>query len=250
MRYFKNKGVFRVSGQYKAVRPFSGKPIGCANKIDIGRARTKCNDKKIERIVIKLNLGFLASHEGTNMQAIIDACKSGKLDAKPCVVISNNSDSGAILRAKQEGISYYHLSSKTQPDPSNLDTAILDALRKHAVNLVILAGYMKKLGPQTLAAYNGRILNIHPALLPKYGGKGMYGRYVHEAVLASGDKVTGVTIHLVDAEYDQGPLVAQCQVPVLDGDTVESLSERVLKKEHTYFIEILQRIILGELPLP
>ncbi len=184
------------------------------------------------------------------MQAIIDAYKSGKLNAKPCVVISNNSDSGAIQRAKNEGIPCYHLSSKTHPDPGDFDSAILDALRKHAVNLVILAGYMKKLGPLTLDAYKGRILNIHPALLPKFGGKGMYGKFVHEAVLASGDKITGVTIHVVDAEYDQGPLVAQCQVPVLDGDTVESLSERVLKKEHTYFIEILQRIIQGELPLP
>jgi len=192
--------------------------------------------------MIELNLGFLASHEGTNMQVIIDACKTGKLKAKPCVVISNNSDSGAILRAKKESIPYFHLSSKTHTDPLQLDNAIHNALINNKVNLVILAGYMKKLGLPTLAAYNGRILNIHPALLPKYGGKGMYGRYVHEAVLASGDKVTGVTIHLVDAEYDQGPIVAQCQVLVLDGDTVESLSERVLIREHEFFIETLKNI--------
>ena len=197
-----------------------------------------------------LNLGFFASHEGTNMQAIIDACKSGKLNAKPCVVISNNSDSGAIQRAKQEGIPYYHLSNKTHPEPSELDKAILDALRSHNVNLVILAGYMKKLGPQTLGAYNGRILNIHPALLPKYGGKGMYGRYVHAAVLASGDKITGVTIHVVDAEYDRGPIIAQCQVPVLEGDTVETLSQRVLKREHEFFVETLQKIAECEIILP
>lgn len=197
-----------------------------------------------------LNLGFLASHEGSNMQVIIDACKNGKLNAKPCVVISNNSDSGAVQRAMNEEIPHFHLSSKTHPDLSGLDTAILNALKKYAVNLVILAGYMKKLGPLTLAAYKDRILNIHPALLPKYGGKGMYGKYVHEAVLASGDKISGVTVHLVDAEYDQGPIVAQCQVPVHDGDTVESLSERVLMREHEFFIETLQRIVDGIIILP
>ncbi len=184
------------------------------------------------------------------MQVIIDACKNGKLNAKPCVVISNNSDSGAVQRAMNEEIPHFHLSSKTHPDLSGLDTAILNALKKYAVNLVILAGYMKKLGPLTLAAYKDRILNIHPALLPKYGGKGMYGKYVHEAVLASGDKISGVTVHLVDAEYDQGPIVAQCQVPVHDGDTVESLSERVLMREHEFFIETLQRIVDGIIILP
>ncbi len=197
--------------------------------------------------MIDLRLGFIASHEGTNMQAIVDACKSGKLNAKPCVVISNNSDSGAILRAKKERIPYYHLSSKTHPEFVELDKAILNALKIHNVNLVILAGYMKKLGPQTLATYQGRILNIHPALLPKYGGKGMYGKFVHEAVLASGDKITGVTVHVVKAEYDQGPIVAQCQVPIIDGDTVESLSERVLKREHEFFVETLQKIIEGKI---
>lgn len=173
---------------------------------------------------MKLNLGFFASHEGTNMQAIIDACKDGRLDAKPCVIISNNSKSGAIQRARKEGIPYYYLSGKTHPEFEELDKAILDALKTSNVNLVILAGYMKKIGSKTLAAYEGKILNIHPALLPQYGGKGMYGRYVHEAVLASGDKVTGVTVHVVDAIYDHGSIVAQCEMPILEKDTVETLS--------------------------
>jgi len=197
-----------------------------------------------------IRLGFFASHEGTNMQAIIDACKDGRLNAKPCVVISNNSKSGAIQRAKKEGIPYYHLSSKTHPEFEEPDKAILDALKTNNVNLVILAGYMKKIGPKTLAAYEGRILNIHPALLPKYGGKGMYGKYVHEAVLASGDKVTGVTIHIVDADYDHGSIVAQCQMPILEGDTVETLSKRVLEREHEFFVETLQKIAEGEITLP
>lgn len=199
---------------------------------------------------MKLNLGFFASHEGTNMQAIIDACKDRRLDAKPCVVISNNSKSGAIQRAKKEGIPYYHFSGKTHPEFEELDKAILDALKTNNVNLVILAGYMKKIGPKTLAAYEGKILNIHPALLPKYGGKGMYGKYVHEAVLASGDKVTGVSVHIVDAEYDHGAIIAQCEIPILKEETVESLSKRVLKREHEFFSETLQKIAEGEIILP
>lgn len=195
-----------------------------------------------------LRLGFLASHGGSNMQAIIDACKSGRLDAKPSVVISNNSDSMALQRAKNEGIPHYHISSVTHPGPLE-DEEILRVLQRHGVDTVILAGYMKKLGPATLQAYRGRILNIHPALLPKFGGKGMYGKRVHEAVLASGDKVTGVTIHIVDEHYDAGPIIAQCQVPVLPGDTADSLAERVLRHEHVLYAETLQKIADGRIVL-
>ena len=183
------------------------------------------------------------------MQAIIDACKEGRLDAEPSVVISNNSDSTALERARREGIPGYHLSSKTHPQPWQLDEAILNALEKHSVDLVILAGYMKLLGPLTLAHYMGRILNIHPALLPKFGGKGLYGRLVHEAVLASGEPATGVTIHLVDENYDRGPIIAQSEVPVLDGDTPDSLAARVLEREHQLFAETLQKIATGEIDL-
>ncbi len=178
------------------------------------------------------------------MQAIIDACKGGRLNAKPCVVITNNSDSMALQRAKEEGIPGYHLSSKTHPDIVELDGVIFEVLEKHGVNLVILAGYMKKLGSKTLKTYKGRILNIHPALLPKFGGKGLYGRHVHEVVLAAGEKVTGVTIHIVDEEYDKGPIINQCEVPVYENDTVDTLSKRVLRREHEFFVETLQRISL------
>jgi len=184
------------------------------------------------------------------MQAVVDACKEGRLDAQPCVVISNNSDSMALQRARTEGIPAYHLSGKTHPDPEELDRAILEVLRGHGVNLVIPAGYMKKLGAEVLREYRGRVLNIHPGLLPKFGGKGMYGQLVHEAVLASGDRVTGVTIHVVDEEYDHGPIIAQCEVPVLENDTVESLSERVLRREHEFFVETLQKIARGMIALP
>ena len=196
-----------------------------------------------------LRLGFLASHGGSNMQAIIDACKDGRLDAEPAVVISNNSESTALERARREGIPNYHLSSATHRDPAELDAAILRTLEEHGVDLVILAGYMKLLGPRTLVRYRGRILNIHPALLPKFGGKGLYGKKVHEAVLAAGERVTGVTIHLVDERYDAGPIVAQSEVPVLDGDTVDSLAARVLQREHQLFAETLQKIAVGEIDL-
>ena len=197
-----------------------------------------------------LNLGFLCSHGGTNMQAIVDACKDGRLDASPRVVVSNNSDSMAMQRARNEGIPAVHLSQVTHPGPGELDEAILETLRGHGVDLLILAGYMKRVGPRTLAAYKGRALNVHPALLPKFGGKGMYGRRVHEAVLASGERLTGVTIHVVDEEYDHGPTVAQAQVPVKESDSVESLSERVVQREHEFFVETLQKIVSGEIALP
>ncbi len=183
------------------------------------------------------------------MQAVIDACKTGRLDAKPCVVISNNGDSQALARAKREGIPHYHLSIKTHPQPQQLDKEILATLVNHDVDLVILAGYMRRLGTKTLNQYTRRIINIHPALLPKFGGKGMYGARVHEAVLAAREKETGVTIHLVDGDYDTGPIIAQCQVPVMENDSVETLSARVLEREHSFLVETLEKIISGAIVL-
>jgi phosphoribosylglycinamide formyltransferase-1 len=197
-----------------------------------------------------MNIGFLASHGGSNMQAIIDACKSGKLQASPAVVISNNSNSGAIGRAKTEGVPYYYLSGKTHPGPGELDDAILDAFLRHSVDIVVLAGYMKKLGPKILTHFRGRILNVHPALLPKFGGEGMFGIHVHEAVIAAGEKESGVTIHFVDEQYDTGAILAQTRVPVMPDDTPETLAARVLEQEHILYAETLQRIVTGEIPLP
>jgi len=196
-----------------------------------------------------MNIGFLASHGGSNMQAIIDACKAGRLHAVPAVVISNNSDSRALERARTEGIPDYYFSGKTHPDPAILDQAILDTLILHKADVVALAGYMKKLGPKTLAHFRGRILNIHPALLPEYGGKGMYGIHVHEAVMAAGEKESGVTVHLVNEEYDRGPILAQVRVPVMPGDTPETLAERVLVQEHILYAATLEKIATGEIVL-
>jgi len=202
-----------------------------------------------DRFVPTLHLGFLASHGGSNMQAIVDACRDGRLNAEPRVVISNNSDAMALQRAKHAGIPHYRISGKTHPGEAE-DQAILRTLKAHDVDTVILAGYMKKIGPQTLEAYRGRILNIHPALLPKFGGPGFFGRRVHEAVLQAGQTVTGVTIHLVDAQYDHGPILAQCRVPVLPDDTPDSLASRVLTEEHRLYVETLQQISDGKIVLP
>ena len=194
-----------------------------------------------------LKLGLLASHSGSNMQAIIDACRSGELSADPCVVVSNNSDSGALVRARTEGIAAYHLSEKTHP--VTVDREIVAVLQRHGVEVVCLAGYMKKLGVEMLAAYRERILNIHPSLLPKFGGRGMYGIRVHEAVLAAGEERSGATIHLVNGEYDQGRILAQEEVSVEAGDTPEMLQTRVLVVEHRLYAATLAQIARGEIDL-
>ncbi|MFH1671719.1 MAG: phosphoribosylglycinamide formyltransferase [Candidatus Portnoybacteria bacterium] len=194
-----------------------------------------------------MKIGFLASGNGSNMQAIIDACKSGSLKARPVLVISNNSQSGAIERAKKENIPYSHISGKTHPLP---DKAIADALSDHSVDIVVLAGYMKKVGSELLSRYKGAILNIHPALLPKFGGDGMYGIRVHQAVLAAGEKESGVSIHIVDENYDTGPVIAQVRAPVEPDDTPESLAARVLEQEHLLFPKTLEKIATGEIKIP
>jgi phosphoribosylglycinamide formyltransferase-1 len=196
-----------------------------------------------------MNLGVLASHEGTTLQALIDAVAAGRLPALIVAVICNNGDAGALKRAASAGIATHHLSGVTHPDPDALDAAICAALVAHDVDLVVLAGYMKKLGPRTLARFGGRIVNTHPALLPKFGGQGMYGLYVHRAVLAAGEATTGASVHLVDEEYDTGRVVAQCEVPVLAGDTAEALAERVQHHERALLVDVLARVADGRLRL-
>lgn len=198
----------------------------------------------------KTRLGFLASSRGTNMQAIIDACKSGRLSAEPVVIISNNSDSGALARASAEGIAGFHLGSSAYPDAGELDQKIADTLQEYAVEVVVLAGYMKKIGKKVLAAFPGRILNIHPALLPKYGGRGMFGSHVHAAVIASGDTESGATIHVVDDQYDTGPILAQKKVTVDGTDSAETLAGKILAVEHELYVDTLGRILTGEIELP
>ncbi len=187
-----------------------------------------------------MRIAVLASHGGSVMQAVVDACRRGELDAAVVLVISNNSGSGALARAAGQDITALHLSSATHPDAAALDAAMVDALEGARADWVLLAGYMKRLGPKTLARFRNRIINTHPALLPRYGGKGFYGRRVHQAVLDAGDRESGATVHVVDAEYDSGPILAQVHVPVRQDDTVEALEERVKAAERKLIVETLR----------
>jgi len=179
-----------------------------------------------------LRVAVMASGSGTNLQSILDRCRDGRLKAVVCVVISNNSDSYALERARREGVETVHWSEKKAGSAKAFADGLLAILRRTGADLIVLAGYMKLVPIEVVAAYQGRILNIHPALLPKYGGKGFYGIKVHEAVLAAGDTESGATVHFVDAEYDRGPAFLQRTVPVLPGDTPDTLRERVLAVEH------------------
>jgi phosphoribosylglycinamide formyltransferase-1 len=196
-----------------------------------------------------LELAILASGSGSNMQSIVDACRHGSLPASVRLVIGNNSKSGVLERARAAGIPTIHMSLKTHPDAAELDQAMARALGESGAQVVCLAGYMKLLGPRTLAAYDGRILNIHPGLLPRHGGQGFFGRAVHEAVLAAGDTESGPTVHLVDEIYDHGQTLAQSRVPVLADDTPDSLAARVLEQEHLLYVDTLRRIATGEIKL-
>lgn len=188
---------------------------------------------------VAYSLGVLASGGGTNLQAILDRSDSGRLPARVAVVIGNNSRSGALARARRAGVPAFHLSGLTHPKPGALDRTIAATLRSHGVDLVVLAGYMKKLGPVTLENYRDRIVNIHPALLPAFGGLGMYGHRVHEAVVRSGAVVSGATVHLVDEEYDTGPIILQRRVRVATEDTPDSLARKVLAVEHELYTEAI-----------
>ena len=196
-----------------------------------------------------LRIAVFASHGGSDLQAIINGCKGGSLAAEVCVVISNNSGSMALERARREGIPALHLSARQSGDEERLAANILEALRIHRADMIFLAGYMRRLHPSILGRFDHRVFNIHPALLPKYGGQGMYGMHVHEAVIAAGETETGVTIHRVNAVYDDGEIVARITVPVLPQDTPETLAARVLEREHTFLVEVIGDIVSGAIPL-
>ncbi|HVF14700.1 MAG TPA: phosphoribosylglycinamide formyltransferase [Acidimicrobiales bacterium] len=196
-----------------------------------------------------LRIAGIASHNGTNLRHIDAACRAGAIDAELVVLLSNNGDASILDYARAHGIASRHLSGRTHPDPDELDQAIADTLREHAVELVFLSGYMRRLGPRTVLAFRNRILNVHPALLPAYGGEGMYGDRVYEAVLAAGEKETGPSVHLVDEEYDHGPVVLQHRVPVEPDDTLESLRDRVRACEPPLSLDVVGLVARGEVDL-
>ncbi|MBV8681591.1 MAG: phosphoribosylglycinamide formyltransferase [Caulobacteraceae bacterium] len=194
-----------------------------------------------------MNLAFLASNNGSSLRAIVAAIRAGQLSARPRMVVSNRRTAPALEFARAEGIEARFI--PTLPDPELADAHLAEALKTCGADLVILSGYLRKLGPQTLAAFQGRVLNIHPALLPEFGGEGMYGRRVHEAVLNAGVPVSGATVHVVDEAYDHGPIVAQQRLAIQAGETAESLEARVMAAEPKLFVETLQQIADGRLSL-
>jgi phosphoribosylglycinamide formyltransferase-1 len=180
----------------------------------------------------RLKIAVFASGGGSNLQSLIDASKKGIIDGDICAIISNNSKAYALERARNEKIADYHVSGKRYPEPEVLKDKLLSILNKHSIDLIVLAGYMKLLPPEIIDKFKDRIINIHPALLPKYGGKGMYGMNVHEAVIKSGERISGATVHFVDEIFDSGAILIQRTVPVLPDDSPENLAARVLKIEH------------------
>jgi len=185
-------------------------------------------------------LAVLASGRGSNLQAIIEHFDNLAREriAKVVLVASNRADSPALIRAATASIDMAHF------DTTDDGSMLLELLRKFRIDLVVLAGYLKRIPPTVIREYAGRIINVHPALLPAFGGEGMYGARVHEAVIASGAKETGVTVHLVNDEYDRGPIVAQWRVPIEPSDTADSLAARVLNVEHVVYPRVVEMVAI------
>lgn len=195
-----------------------------------------------------LKLGFLASGNGSSARAIVDAIAAGALDAEARLLVSNKKSSPALDWTAAMGVPA--LAIPTISDPEASDAALAQAMADHGVELIVMSGYLRRLGPRTLGRYAGRILNIHPGPLPQFGGEGMYGARVHQAVLAAGVPESAIVIHAVDEEYDHGPEIDRRSVPVLPDDTAEALEARVKALEPVFFVETLQRLARGELALP
>lgn len=183
------------------------------------------------------------------MQAILDAVTAGTLHAAVVLCVCNKTGAGAVARARQAGVPVALLNPAAFDDEEAYTRALLDALDRHGVNFIALAGYLRKIPAAVVQAYRHRMLNIHPALLPAFGGAGYYGKRVHEAVLAHGVRYTGATVHLVDEAFDTGPIVLQAVVPVHQDDTPETLAARVLQVEHTLYPQALQLFAEGRITL-
>ncbi|RMG96674.1 MAG: phosphoribosylglycinamide formyltransferase [Candidatus Dadabacteria bacterium] len=189
-----------------------------------------------------LRLGVLVSGSGSNLQAILDAAASGRLDAEVRVVVSDNPGAYGLERARRAGVPAEVVPWDPARPREAHDEAVVEALRRHGVDTVALAGYMRLVTPRLLGAFPGRVLNIHPALLPAFPGL-----HVHEKVLAHGAKFSGCTVHFVDEGMDTGPIICQAVVPVRDDDTPETLAARILREEHRIYPQALQYLAEGRL---
>ena len=197
--------------------------------------------------VERLHIAVFASGRGSNFQALLQAIEEKRIpNAHIVLVVSNNSDAGALAVARKHNIPAVHLSQKQFASEREFNGALLQTLDNYGVNFIALAGYMKRLDAAVIQRYRYRLVNIHPALLPSFGGKGMYSAHVHEAVIASGVKLTGVTVHIVDEKYDHGPIVLQRAVAVDDHDSQETLAAKVLKVEHQLYPEAVRLFAEGK----
>jgi phosphoribosylglycinamide formyltransferase 1 len=194
-----------------------------------------------------LKCAVFASGGGTNFQSLIDHKKSGDLHVEFVLVAGNNSGAKAFERARDNGIPTLHIAPAHFASEQEYTAKLMRELESRGVGLIILAGYMKKIPLEIVRKYRHNIVNIHPALLPSFGGKGMFGHFVHEAVIAYGAKVTGVTVHFVDEEYDHGPIILQTTIPVLDTDTPDTLAASVLKVEHDSYWRAIEYIAQGNI---
>ena len=189
-----------------------------------------------------LRLAVLASGRGSNFEALVRAARQGRLDVDFRLLLASQPGAGALEVARQAGVDTAVVRRSDFEDRSAFVQAMLDRLQAAGAEILVLAGYMKKIPPEVIARYPRRIFNIHPGLLPAFGGQGLFGHHVHQAVLDQGCKVSGVTIHLVDDQYDHGPIVAQRCVPVLPNDDAASMAARVLAVEHALYAEVLQAV--------
>ncbi len=189
-----------------------------------------------------LRFGILLSGKGrgSNMQALIDATRDGRIPGTVALVVSTSPGAPALERAEAAGVPTRLIPAQDYPDQDSLDAALVRSFEEAEVELICLAGYMRLLGPVFLSRYAGRVMNVHPSLLPAFGGKGYFGRHVHEAVIETGVKYTGVTVFFVDDKYDQGSIILQRTVPVLEDDTVDTVAARVLEEEHRAYPEAVR----------
>jgi phosphoribosylglycinamide formyltransferase-1 len=190
------------------------------------------------------NIAIMSSSAGSNFEALVCACRRGEVRARVVLLVSDNPKAGVVERANKLGIPVYIAERSVYRENFDLwDQGICGAMRESAVDYVFLAGFLKKVGPQLIEQYRGRILNTHPSLLPKHGGPGMYGRRVHAAVLEAGDPVTGISIHEVTSHYDEGQVVFSREMPVESYDTPESLEHRLKSLENQWVVDFWREYI-------
>lgn len=195
----------------------------------------------------RLRIAVLLSGNGTSLENLFERIEGGELYAEVAIVIASKAESGGLVRARRHGVPAVAIPRREFPDVSKFNDAIHAALAEHEVDLVALLGFLSPF--EMRGKFDARTLNVHPALIPAFSGKRFYGRRVHEAVLASGVKVTGATVHFVDAEYDHGPIILQEAVPVLEGDTPESLATRVQAVERRLVPEAIRLFAEGRLEI-